>query len=1183
MAKQRLLIRLGCVTILIAGATMCVSAQTVAARNRDAALRPVSLQQQALYPVKPGTQDRVSLRQLLNDLENSYQVRFNFKASLVRDVQVPAIPVAEFKGQLTERLNQLLLPINLFCAPVSKTSFVLTGRKSAPATTDVPPTTAPDGPEAAARRGIPIADRTITGTVLSETGEGLPGVTVALKNTQRGTTTDASGNFQLVIPEGEATLTVSYIGYATQEVGLGNQTRLDLRLIPDNKSLDEVVVVGYGTQKRENLTGAVSTANMTEVLGNRPISSTSQALQGAIPGLQVTYGSGQPGTGTALNIRGFTSINSGSPLVLVNNVPVNIDDINPMDIETVTVLKDASASSIYGARAAFGVILITTKKGARNQPVRFDYSTNISSTRASTLPAKPTPLQFVNALKDFGTVTYWGGQDVQKWQTYLQDYQTNPGNYPNGIVTDNLGTKYPLQQTDLYGALFPGGFEQLHNFAFSGGSEKTNYRVSLGYANEDGIMVSKNDSYKRYNFNAYLNTALTSSLTASVNILYKNDRRTSPANQNSLYYNATTFGPYVKTGYDSTATGEYLPFDSANNYAALESPVNDFGDDLRLFGKLEFNPIKDFKVTAEYTFDKTNTNQTVYTASNRYISAVIFSVGTLNANTRYSRNNSQTNYHSLNVYANYDKHFGNNNFSLLVGTNQEISKQASFSVNRFDVISAQTPAISTSTGLINGDDSFNEFGVAGYFGRLNYNYREKYLLEINGRIDGSSRFAPGHRFGFFPSASAGWNISEEGFMKALSGIVPLLKLRGSWGEVGNQVIVSNGSQNYYPYVPGLVTGTAPWINPATGVRYAGLSAPALVSDGFTWETVRTANIGIDVGLLKNRLTASFDLFNRKTLNMLSVGSELPAVLGAPAPLQNVADLVSKGWETQVAWRDRIKGFQYSVGFNLSDNQAFITKFKNVAGLISQYYVGQTINEIWGFQTQGYFTESDFEAGTLNADLQRGKLNSGIAPYQGVAQNPGDIRYVDLNGDGIINTGNNTLANPGDRSIIGNSTRRFQFGINGSASYRGFDFSFFASGVGKRNLWYNDQVAFPYANQFGGIFLHQLDYWTKTNPSGYYPRVYKDGAGNTATSKLVQTKYLSSGAYLRVKNVTFGYTIPQAVSRKVFLDKVRVFFSGENLLTFDRLPSGMDPEATNQNLGAIYPFIKKYSFGLNASF
>ncbi len=1023
----------------------------------------------------------------------------------------------------------------------------------------------------------------IEGVVKDEKGEPLPGATVLIKGTAKGAVTDIDGKFS-IDAEMNDVLELRMLGYVTQEVAVTSTANLTISMKTSDSLLNEVVVVGYGAQKKENLTGAVSMANMSNVVGSRPVTSTSQALQGAVPGLQVTYGSGQPGTGTNLNIRGFTSINSGSPLVLVNNVPVNIDDINPTDIETITVLKDASASSIYGARAAFGVILITTKKGARNQPVRFDYSTNISTTRASSLPEKPSPLQFVNALKDFGTVTYWGGQDVQKWQNYLQEYGKNPASFPNGIVTDELGTRYPLQKTNLYRSLFPGGFEQLHNFAFSGGSEKTNYRVSLGHTNENGIMVTKNDSYKRYNFNAYLSTALTSTLTASVNVLYKNDKKISPANASSLYYNVVTFGPYVRSGYDSTATGEYLPYNTPDNIVKLESPQNYFSDDLRLFGKLEYNPIKNFKVTAEYTFNKTNANETLYRASNRYISGVKFDVSPLNGTTNYLRSNSQTDYHALNVYANYEKSFANHNFNILLGTNQEISKQAGFNVNRMDVITGQIPSISTSTGTIGGDDSFNEFGVAGYFGRLNYNYRDKYLLEVNGRVDGSSRFAPGHRYGFFPSVSAGWNLSEESFMQSITHVIPMLKVRGSWGEIGNQIILfSDGGQNYYPYVPGMIAGNAGWINPGTGIRYAGLSTPTLVSNSFTWETVRTGNIGVDVGAFKNRLTASFDLFNRKTLDMLSVGSELPSVLGAPAPYQNVADLVSKGWETQVEWRDRVREFQYSLGFNLSDNHATITKFKNVAGLLSQYYEGQSINEIWGFQTQGYFTENDFEAGSLNANLQLGKLKPGIAPYQGVAQNPGDIRYQDLNGDGIINLGNNTLSNPGDRKVIGNSTRRLQFGFNGSASYKGFDLSIFASGVGKRDIWLNDQLAFPYADQFAGIFLHQLNYWTPGNQNAFYPRVYKDAAGNTNTSKQVQTKYLSNGAYLRIKNITVGYTVPQAYTKKVSLNKVRVFFSGENLFTFDHLPKGMDPEASNQGAGAIYPFIKKVSFGLNISF
>jgi TonB-linked SusC/RagA family outer membrane protein len=1032
-----------------------------------------------------------------------------------------------------------------------------------------------------------VADIRVTGLVSAEnTGLALAGATVTLKGSSKGTVTDANGYFTMDIPSPGGILVISYVGYEPFEITVSKDTDLKISLKVRESKTEEVVVVGFGVKKRANLTGSVSSVKMDEVLGSRSVSSTSKALQGALPGLQITYGTGLPGAAASLNVRGLTSLSptgaplTGSPLVLVDNVPVNIDDINPADIESVSLLKDASASSIYGARAAFGVLLITTKKGVRNQAPKFEYTTNFSFTEASTLPEKPTPSQYVQALKDFGTVTYWGGQDVQKWATFISDYEKNPSAYYRDRIKDN-GLIYPLAQQDLHKQLFPGGKEQLHNLSFSGGSDKTNYRISAGYTNEDGIMVAEKDTYKRYNFNANINTAITSWLSASVGTMYKNDKRLTPTNQGTLYYNAITLPSPIEHGYDTASTGEYLPYSTPENLVRLEEPTTTTSDNIRLFGKMEITPVTGLKITGEYTFSKTNSNNTLFVNVNRYISPIKFDVSQLTGSSSYYRDNSQSNYQAVNLYANYEKKINDHSFSLLVGMNNEKSRQSDFYVQRLDVLTPQVPSISTSSGTITGDDNFNEFGVLGYFGRFNYNYKNRYLLEVNGRYDGSSRFPSTNRWGFFPSFSAGWNVREEKFASSIRNVFQQIKLRASWGEIGNQAIGN------YDFIPGLSAGNSGWINPATGIPFLTLSAPALVRNNFTWETVRTLNLGIDLAVLRNRLNTSFDWFNRKTLDLLAPGAQLPAVLGAPAPLQNVADIESKGWEFEISWKDKIKKFSYSFAVNISDNQGYITKYQNAVGLISQPFKGQRLGDIWGYTTQGYYTVDDFVTGALNSSLINTSastgLVAGVAPFQGIKQNPGDIRYADLNGDSVINAGNNTLSNPGDMRIIGNSNRRYQFGFIANFAYSNFDLSFFGQGVGKRDLWISNQVIFPYQGQFGGIFKHQLDYWMPNKTNAWIPRVYKDGAGNSGSSQRVQTKYLSNGAYLRVKNISFGYTIPDYLTRKVQVNKVRVFFAGENLITLNHLPTGLDPESADVNVGGIYPFIRKFSFGINISF
>ena len=1032
----------------------------------------------------------------------------------------------------------------------------------------------------------------IRGTVQDAQGNPLPGVSVIIKGSNKGTSTNASGKFVIDANVGDV-LEFTIVGYSKYSVVVSAANDLKIVLNVEATAGNEIVVVGYGTQKKVNLTGAITTVNMNDVLGDRPVSSAAQALQGAAPGLQITTGTGQPGASSSLNIRGFTSINGGAPLVLVDNVPMSIDDVNPVDIATVTVLKDASASSIYGARAAFGVILITTKHGKRNQPVKFNYSVNLATTEPSTLPVKPSVLQFVQALKDFGTTSYWAGQDVNTWFNLIQQYNQDPTKFPStGISTVN-GIQYPLAQTDMYKSFMPGGFEQLHNLSFNGGSEKTNFRVSLGYTDQDGIMATKADEYKRYNFNAYLNTSLTSKLSASINVFYNNATQNTPQNYGQLFYNAITFGPYAPTGYGKTADSTTLPYYTPNNILRIEPYIVDNTNNLRLYGKLEYDLFKGFKLNGEYTFSRNTFDRTNVTATNSYINPLNFTFSPLNTISQYYRYNDATNYNAVNLYANYNTTIASaHHISAVVGTNQEKSNENGFSVSRFGILSTTAPSINGSIGTINGGDNFNSFAVAGYFGRLNYDYKGRYLLEATGRYDGSSRFPPANRFGFFPSFSAGWNILQESFMKSLKPTISLLKFRASYGEIGNQVVLfSDGSQNYYPYIPSSTPANSSWINSGTNILNVTVPAPPLVSAKFTWERVQTSNLGLDLGLFDNKLTGSADIFIRKTLGMLAAGSELPTVLGAAAPLQNVADLKDKGWEFSLAWKDQVRDFKYSLSVNLSSNQAYITKYNNKGGLLSfngngtlaNYYVGQRLGDIWGFQTQGFFTINDFVAGSLNSNLQGGVLKPGVAPYKGVPQNPGDIRYVDLNGDSVIFTGNNTLANPGDRKIIGNNNRRLQFGVNGSVSYKNLDVSFFIIGVGKRDIWISNQVFFPYRDQFSGIFANELNYWTPANTNAYFPRYYANASGNTGTSELVQTRYLSNGAYVRLKNITVGYSLPAKVTNRLYKGSARIFFSGENLVTWDHLPAGLDPEASDLGSGGIYPFIKKYSFGVNVSF
>ncbi|PZX59309.1 TonB-linked SusC/RagA family outer membrane protein [Algoriphagus ratkowskyi] len=1027
-------------------------------------------------------------------------------------------------------------------------------------------------------------EREITGQITDEDSLGVPGVNVLLKGSVQGTITDLDGNYTLSVPDEGAVLVVSFIGFKKQEVVVGARSRVDIVLEEDYAGLDEVVVVGFGSKEREDISGAVTSVKMDKVLGDRPVTDAAKALQGTVPGLQITYGSGQPGASTNINIRGFTSINGGSPLVLVNNVPMSLDDVNPRDIEDVVVLKDASAASIYGAEAAFGVILITTKTGGFEQPMKLEYSNNFGFTKPSTLPKKASPLDFVTALDDWGQQTYWTGQNVSTWKGYINEYNSNPSAYPEGYITDPSGLRYYTRENDLYQEfLGSSGFEQIHNLSVKGGSKNTSYRISMGFNDEDGIMVTDKDSYKRYTANVDLTTQISPKISTTFNSFYKNGLRTGPigGNWGSLYYSAINFHSATPIGSDNLGGTEQVPFATPANLIKYSPERENFEEVIRFFLKGSYKPLAGLEFNAEYTFEKSRDEISSPSFTPTMINPATLSISPYNpSQSSYFTSSNKRNYHAVNAYGKYNKKFGEHALDFMLGMNQQVSMSEGFNASRQELISPSNPGLSTATGVVNVSDFYTDYGIVGFFGRANYQFKEKYLLEANGRYDGSSRFPEGNRFGFFPSFSGAWKVSREPFMAGVAKAITELKLRGSWGEIGNQAV--EGAWGNYPYLPTMNSSNVAWIDNDSGVRAVSLSAPGLVSSNYSWERVRTTNVGVDFGLFENKLFTTFDWYNRQTLDMLAAGSQLPAALGANAPLQNVADLKTLGWELDIKWRETSKRLNYTVGFNLYNSTTEITRFQNEAGLINQFYVGQKMNEIWGYTTDGFYTVDDFVEGTLDANLLNGQLKDGVPSFNGVKQNPGDIKYLDLNGDGVIFSGNSTLGDPGDRSVIGNSTRGFEYGVNGSLSFANFDLSLFLRGIGKRDVWINNPVYFPYTFEFTTIYEHQLDYWTPENTDAFYPRNYPNGAGNYGVSRNVQSKYLSNGAYLRLQNITLGYTLSDQLLDRLKITRFRMYVSGENLLNFDHLPDGLDADLTGINNGGNYPFIKKISFGLNVT-
>lgn len=896
-----------------------------------------------------------------------------------------------------------------------------------------------------------------------------------------------------------------------------------------------------------------------------------------MPGLQVTGTSGQPGSELSFNIRGTNSINGGSPLVLVDNVEMDINMLDPNDIESVTVLKDAAASAIYGARAAFGVILVTTKKGSEDKRLTINYSNNFSFSTPMNMPKKASPMETVQAYKDMGwNGTYRTGEDIDTWLGFLEEYRQNPGSYPEGYAEVD-GMRYQLAETDLFDDMLETGFQQTHNLAVSGGTKGLSYRMSAGMVSQDGVMVTNKDRFKRYNISSYIRSDVYSWITPELDIKYTNMSSSIPNSSAAygIWGAAVAFPSYFPLGEVETSDGALLPVNSPRNQIMLGAPKLNDRDNVRIFGKVTITPFKDLKIIGEYTFNRkdkestTNINKFDYANGNSN-----FSQETSTPNSSYEVGRETTDYTALNFYGTYAKTFGKHDLTVMGGFNQESSSYHYVWAQRLDMINEDLPSLSQGTGEYKNSESFSEYKVRGLFYRINYDFAGKYLIETNGRYDGSSKFPSDSRFGFFPSVSAGWRVSEEAFMDWSDSFLSNLKLRGSWGNIGNQ------SVDPYQFVPAMSAANPNWVVDTT--KPTTLQPPALVSNSFTWEKVSTLDFGFDLGLFDNRLNATFDWYRRDTKGMLAPGMELPGVLGADAPTQNTADLRSKGWEISVDWNDRIGDWSYYVGFNLYDSRTHITKYNNESQLLGDRYYreGMELGEIWGYDTDRFYTVDDFEEGTLQADLTGGTLKPGIPKVEGYNPNPGDVLYVDYNDDGIINNGDNTALNSGDMRIIGNNTRRYQYGIRGGASWKGISLSFILQGVGKRDLWIMNELFYPQYDPYSTIFNTQLDYWTPERTDTYFPRLYTQAAGNSAANRMTQTHFLQNGAYLTIRNISLSYTFPKQWLNPWGVQGLQVFFSGENLFTFDHLPKGLDPERSAEYRGFNYPYLRQFSFGIN---
>lgn len=1007
----------------------------------------------------------------------------------------------------------------------------------------------------------------ITGTVLDATGMPVIGANVLVKGTTNGTITDIDGKFSLEVSK-DAILVVSYIGFASQEIKVGNQTNLSIAMKEDTEALDEVVVVGYGTQKKVNLTGAVSEIKATEFIEDRPITQLGQSLQGKVAGLVVSKSNGKPGAGYSFNVRGTTSLNGGGPLVLVDGVEMDANTIPPEDIESVSILKDAASAAIYGARAAFGVVLITTKSGEFDKKVQVSYSNNLSWSTPTDLPEKVDPETQIKmggyawGNKSGAYDSYWG-HSVGTW---LDLYKSTSERNTYRIVD---GVFYPLGSTDLIKDMTETGFLHRHNVSVNGGSKKVAYHISAGLMNQDGVLTRNRDKYSRKNISLKLSSNITDWLSVQASSSYITNKSEFPYIPNGEYYLYSV--SYLRPTFWLTGIN-----DKYNLPYGYSPQIIDYGDqnynldnnyNLQLMTSIK--PVKGLELNARYTYRRTDGEKFFHQNSYQIVHPMNGGVEYYKNEVNYlQRDDESSNYQVFDLWGQYEKSFGNHNFRLMLGYNQELYTSRSFFAKGEKLVSDNVPSLDLSMGNTYVGDDLSEWSTRSGFFRFNYNYKEKYLLEVVNRYDGSSKFRKDSRFVYLPSASLGWRVSEESFMDWSDTFLDNLKLRASYGIQGNQSI------SPYAFIPTYGTGLSNWI--VAGKKAVTITPRGIVNDNFTWEEVKNLNLGVDLGLFSNRLTSTFEWYSRKTEGMLMPGEVLPGVLGTSVPKENAADLRVNGWELSVNWNDQIGDFSYNVGFNLYDYRTKIVKFANPTGLYTSNYEGQYLGEIWGYETDRFFTEDDF---IVDSEGNR-KYKDGIPNQDIITGNrvpmPGDVKYKDLNNDGKIDYGNNTLENPGDKRIIGNSSPRYQFGVNMGAQYKGFDMSLFFQGVGKRDLWISNSLIFAFSESYESLFKHTMDFWTPENTDAYYPRPIADWAWN----RQVQTKYLQNAAYVRLKNLTIGYSLPKSLLSKLYLSKLRLFVSAENLLTFTPLPKGIDPEIGGSH---TYPFAKEISFGVDIKF
>jgi len=973
--------------------------------------------------------------------------------------------------------------------------------------------------------------KNVSGLVLDEKNEPIIGASVLVKGTTNGTITDVDGKFILSEVPNNSTLVISYVGYVTKNIAVGSKSSLKIDLLEDTKTLDEVVVVGYGTQRKVNLTGSVSTVKGEDMV-KRSVSQTSQALQGLAPGLYVQQDAGNPGATVNLNIRGIGTLGNSSPLVLIDGVDGDLNNVNSNDIESISVLKDAASASIYGSRAANGVILITTKRG-NSDKVDFDVRMNIGVQHQTFTPKYLGGLDYMQLRNEAYTNE---GKTPMYTEDYISKYKANRGS-----------EEYP--DTDWGKEVFSEpGLQQSYGITATGGSKKAKLLLSANYISQQGNM--KNTGFDRYGLRINSDLTPTEKINVSIDLNANYTQRWEPGSGfgETLYQTYRT-APMYAAYYDggSRFAEGYIGTNPAA-IASEDAGRNEYKcADITALGKLSYEPLSGLKATFIFS------PHFMYYNDKNYIKKMTLysldkSVAFYNPSlTKLTRLNTDDMNLNTKLYLNYTKKIKDHNIALLAGYEQIYYKDDWLSGYRDNFILSDYSEL--NAGDVTNQQAKGtgyEWALQSYFGRINYDYKGKYLLEANIRRDGSSRFSKNNRWGTFPSFSGGWRISEENFMKNIQWLSNL-KITGSWGKLGNQLIGN------YPYISSIVFGTNvvdhELVNSASQTDYSNSS--------ITWEKTTVTNVALDFSLFKNTLYGTFEYYNKVTSDIL-LNLPIPKTMGLNASAQNAGKVRNRGWDLTLGYRNTINGFHYSVLGMLSDVRNKVISLKGGGpfydtGTITQE--GSPIGSLFGYVCEGIFQS--------NEEVSSHAKQSGIVEA-------GDLKYKDLNGDNTIDAK--------DRAIIGNPIPRYTYSLNFSAEYKNFDFSFLFQGIGKRDVLLTYDAILPFYNG-GKVQNIHLDRWTPENKNASFPRLTTTYTNNQEISSF----FVKSGAFLRLKNIQFGYNLSKKVLDKLNIKNCRLYVSADNLFELNNFWEGWDPEVSSVTSGNSYPQTRIISCGLNVKF